>query len=104
MRKAHFRVTGLLKLQSRPGTFVCGEVVDGVVMPGMEILWPLPGDGLTLPVVVRNVDVVDYAPEVSGIALDVRFDDEENEHEQLLRDLLEVGMVVTVRCPPPTCQ
>ena len=96
-KEARFRISGLLKLQSRPGVFVCGEVVDGDVKQGMEILWPLHGDALTMPVVVRDVEFIDYAPGVSGIALGVRFDKDEAEHEQLLRDLLEVGMVVTIQ-------
>jgi hypothetical protein len=97
-------VSGLLKLQSQPGLYVCGEIVDGVVEQGMEILWPLHGDKLTFPVVVRNVEFVDYSPGVSGIALGVRFEEDAHEHEQLLRDLLEVGMVVTVRSALATGQ
>ena len=98
--EAHFRVSGLLKLQSRTGAFVCGEVVDGEVKRGMEILWPIHGDALTMPVAVRDVEVIDYAPGASGIALGVGFDQDEVENEQLLRDLLEVGMIVTIRTPP----
>ena len=95
--EARFRVSGLLKLQSRPGAFVCGEVVDGTVKPGMEIAWPLHGDALTMPVLVRWVEFIDYSPGVSGVALAIRFDEDEEENEQLLRDLLEVGMEVPVR-------
>jgi hypothetical protein len=94
--RARFRVSGLLKLQGRPGAFVCGEILEGVVKAGMEIAWPLHGDALTMPVLVRAVEFIDYAPGVSGIALAIRFDDDEAEHEQLLRDLLEVGMEVVV--------
>jgi hypothetical protein len=97
--EAHFRVSGLLKLQSRPGTFVCGEIVDGEVKRGMEILWPIHGDALTMPVAVRDVECIDYAPGASGIALGVGFDRNEIENEQLLRDLFEVGMIVTIRTP-----
>ncbi len=99
--EAHFRVSGLLKVQGRPGAFVCGEIVDGVVKRGMEILWPLHGDALTMPIAVRAVEFIDYSPGVAGVALGVRFDQDEAESEQLLRDLLEVGMVVTVRNASP---
>jgi hypothetical protein len=95
--EARFRVSGLLKLQSRPGAFVCGEIIEGTVKPGMEIAWPLHGDGLTMPLLVRAVEFIDYTPGVSGIALAIRFDEDEAEHEQLLRDLLEEGMEVAVR-------
>lgn len=79
---------------------VCGEIVGGEVKPGMEIQWPLHGNSLTLPIEVREIDFVDYAPGTSsGVALSVRFDEAEAESEQFLRDLLEVGMTVTVRAP-----
>ena len=86
-KDARFRVSGLLKVRNRPGTFVCGEIIEGSVKPGMEIAWPLHGDALTMPLLVRSVEFIDYAPRISGIALAIRFDDDEAEHEQLLRDL-----------------
>jgi hypothetical protein len=67
------------------------------VKPGMEIAWPLHGDALTMPLMVRAVEFIDYAPGVSGIALAIQFDEDEAEQEQLLRDLLEVGMEVAIR-------
>jgi hypothetical protein len=72
---AHFRISGILKLQSRPGVFVCGEVVDGTVKAGMIIVWPVHGDAITTGVPVREVQFVDFAPGVSGVALSVRFED-----------------------------
>jgi hypothetical protein len=92
----HFRVSGILKFQGRPGVFVCGEMVDGTAKAGMIIAWPIHGDAITSGVPVREVEFIDFAPGVSGIALAIRFDDEEEENEQLLRDFLEVGMVVTL--------
>ena len=97
--EARFRVSGLLKLQSRPGAFVCGEVIEGTVKPGMEIAWPLHGDALTMPLRVSAVEFIDYSPGVSGVALAIQFDQDEAEQVQLLRDVLEVGMEVAVRAP-----
>jgi hypothetical protein len=94
--EAHFRVSGVLKLQSRPGVYVCGEIVDGEVKRGMEIAWPIHGDAITTSVPIREVEFIDYAPGVAGIALGVRFAEDEAENEQFLRDFLEVGMVVSV--------
>jgi hypothetical protein len=94
---ARFRIRGLLKLQSRPGAFVCGEIVEGTVKPGMEIVWPLHGEGLTMVIPVRAVEFVDYSPGVSAVALQISFEDDETESEQLLRDMIEVGMEVAVR-------
>jgi hypothetical protein len=102
--EARFRVSGLLKLQSRPGIFVCGEIVQGTVKAGMEIIWPLHGEALTMAVPVCGVEFIDYAPGVSGIGLEVRFDDEDAENEQLLRDIVEVGIEVAVRPVPPATQ
>jgi hypothetical protein len=93
---ARFRVSGLLKLQSRPGIFVCGEIIDGAVKAGMEISWPIHGDALTMPLLIRAVEFVEYAPGISGVALAIRFDEDEAENEQLLRDFLEVGTEVAV--------
>ena len=78
---------------------MCGEIVDGEVKRGMEIQWPLHGEVLTMPIAVREIEFIDYAPGTSGIALGVRFDDDEAKSEQLIRDLLEVGMIVTIRAP-----
>jgi hypothetical protein len=50
-----------------------------------------------MPIVIRDVEFIDYAPGVAGVALGVRFEQDEVEHEQLLRGLLEVGMVVTIQ-------
>src|SRR6478609_6654418 len=93
---AHFRVSGILKLRSRPGLFICGEIVDGVVQEGMRIEWPIHGDAITTGLEVRQVEFVDYWPGVSGIALGVLFDEEEDENEQFLLRFLEVGMVVNI--------
>jgi len=95
----HFRISGILKLQSRPGVFVCGEVVDGIAKAGMTIVWPVHGDAITTGVPVREVEFVDFAPGVSGVALGLRFEDEEEQNEQFLRDFLEVGMLVSL-CEP----
>ena len=92
----HFQVSGILKFQGRPGVFVCGEIVDGTAKAGMIIAWPIHGDAITSGVPVREVEVIDFAPGASGIALSVRFEDEEEENEQFLRDFLEVGMIVTL--------
>jgi hypothetical protein len=92
----HFRISGILKLQSRPGVFVCGEVVDGTARAGMTIVWPVHGNAITTGVPVREVDFIDFAPGVSGVALGVRFEEEEEQNEQFLRDFLEVGMVVSL--------
>jgi hypothetical protein len=90
----HFRISGILKFQGRPGVFVCGEVVDGVAKAGTIIEWPIHGDSITTRVPVREVEFIDFAPGVSGVALSVRFEKEADEEEQFLRDFLEVGMVV----------
>jgi len=102
VENARFRISGLLKLGRRPGAYVCGEIVEGTVMPGMEIVWPLHGEALTMAVPIRGVEFLDYSPDVSGLALEVRFDDDEAENEQLLRDLIEVGMEVAVRPAVPS--
>jgi hypothetical protein len=93
---AHFRVGGVLKLRSRPGFFVCGEVVDGTVKEGMTIEWPIQGEAITAELVVRQVEFVDYWPGAAGVALGVRFDEEEEKNEQFLRHFLEVGMIVNI--------
>src|SRR5688500_10438444 len=93
---ARFRVSGVLKLRSRPGLFICGELVDGTVREGMTIEWPIHGDAITTGLQVRQVEFVDYWPNASGLALGVRFDEEEEENEQFLRHFLEVGMVVNI--------
>jgi hypothetical protein len=72
-----FRVSGVLKLQSRSGVFVCGEIVDGGVKRGREIAWPIHGEAITTSVPIREVEFIDYAPGVAGVALGVRFDEDE---------------------------
>jgi hypothetical protein len=94
---ARFRVSGVLKLRGRPGFFVCGEIIDGVVEEGMTLEWPIHGDAITEALLVRQVEFVDYWPGAAGIALGVRFDEEEAENEALLRQFLEVGMMVNIR-------
>jgi hypothetical protein len=44
---AQFRASGILKLQSRPGIFVCGELIVGAVRPGMVIEWPTHAENIT---------------------------------------------------------
>ena len=83
---------------------VCGEIVEGTVKPGMEMIWPLHGDALTVAVPVHAVEHIDYAPGVSGIGLEVLFDEEESESEQFLRDMVDVGLEIAVRSPTPGTQ
>jgi hypothetical protein len=89
-------VSGVLQLRSRPGFFVCGEVVDGTVKEGMTIEWPIHGETITAELLVRQVEFVDYWPGVAGVALGVRFEEEEDENERFLRHFLEVGMIVNI--------
>jgi hypothetical protein len=62
----------------------------------MAIEWPIHCENLTMSLVVREVEFVDYSPGVAGLALFVQFEDDEVENESFLRELLEVGMVVRI--------
>jgi hypothetical protein len=92
---ARFRVNGFLSLGM--GFYVCGEIVEGAVRVGMALLWPMPGDDITIELVVRSVDFVDYPGGDPCIALGVSFDpDERADSERMLRELCDEGMVIDV--------
>jgi hypothetical protein len=93
---ARFQVSAMLKLRSRPGVFVCGEVIEGAVRSDMTINWPIHGDAVGIAVPIRAVEFIDYSPGIAGVALSVRFEEDEEENEQLLRKFLEVGMIISV--------
>jgi hypothetical protein len=93
---AQFRISGVLKLRSRPGMFVCGEIVEGAVEAGMGLVWPIHGENIAELLRIHEVEHVDFWPAASGMALLVRFDEEPEENEDFLRQFLEVGMVVNI--------
>ena len=59
MAMATFRVNRVLRLRGRPGVFLCGEVLSGVVKTGMVLHWPAPGSALTSPITVLSIDHLD---------------------------------------------
>jgi len=93
---AQFSVTGILKLRSRRGIFVCGEVLSGIVTAGVKLEWPIHRGNTGTALLVREVEYVDYGPGVACVALVVQFDEDAVQKEQSLRESLEVGMVVRV--------
>jgi hypothetical protein len=96
---ARFRVSRILKLSSREGIYLCGDAVDGTIRVGMNVLWPLHGDAVTMPACVRAIECldVDRSAGKAEVALAIRFDEDAAGMEQLFRDLLEPGMVVDVK-------
>jgi hypothetical protein len=92
---ARFRVRGLLSLGVR--SFVCGDIVEGTIEPGMNLFWPVHGEDITIDLVVRSVDPVEYPGGVPCVALGVTFaPDEQVDSERMLRELCEDGMIVSV--------
>lgn len=67
----------------------------------MIIAWPIHAHATSINMTVRAVEFVDYPRGVADVALGVRFDEEEPENEQILRDSFEVGMVVSIFQPLP---
>jgi hypothetical protein len=95
---ARFRVNGFLSLGM--GFYVCGEIVEGAVHAGMTLFWPVHGDEITIDLVVRSVEFVDYPGGLARIALGVSFDpDERADSERMLRELCEEGMIVSLGAP-----
>ena len=96
--RVRFRVSGVLNLGGR--LYVCGAIDEGLPAVGMTLLVPVHGDEITIDLVVHSVEAIDYAPELSGLALGVRFERDEADSERLLRDLCEDGMLVSLVAAP----
>jgi hypothetical protein len=75
---ARFRVNRILKLQTREGIYLCGDVVDGTIRAGMSVLWPLHGETVTIPARIRAIEYLDLdrRTERAEVALAIRLEED----------------------------
>jgi hypothetical protein len=106
MGEGRFKVNRILEVDGRAGLLACGDIVEGTVAVGMNLIWPLRGEVLTTLVAISAVECLDVEPSADAgagrfeIALALRFEDDAGEMPQMFRDRLEPGMVVDVVAAP----
>jgi hypothetical protein len=95
---ARFLVQGVFHLKSRELFVVYGDVLEGEVRPGMEIVLPLNSQ-LSLELSIEGVEFVDGTPTGFHIGLAIKLD--EDLDLSLLQGLNLSAEVLTVSAPGP---
>lgn len=93
---ATFLVQSKLRLRSRPGFYLLGEVVSGTVQAGMVANILLDGGAYT-PAPIVGVEFVDFSDGKSLTALHIRC--AANEDERFLEELSPLGETVEIISP-----